>query len=162
MYKDYLKIRPCKTGMGVFTTVTIPAGVPIIEFRGDLFKSDETKHPDSEILQIGPNTFMGPSGDIDDYVNHSCAPNCIIHIVGNRAILYSRFLITPDSEITFDYSTSSTDTPDIWKMDCQCGSPNCRRTISGFSSLDAQTQEMYKNKGMIPSYIAMPHMFQKK
>ncbi len=85
-----------------------------------------------------------------------------MRITGNRAILYSRFLITSDSEITFDYSTTSTDTPDTWKMDCQCRSPNCRRIISGFPALDAQTQIAYQNKGMVPAYITMPHMFQNR
>lgn len=156
MYKEYLQLRPSKAGVGVFTTVTIPAGVPIFEFKGENFTTSTLKHPPSRTLQIGPNTHLGPSGEMDDYVNHSCNPNCALHMVGNRAFLYSRFLIPANSEIAYDYSTSSTDTPEEWSMNCKCGSNNCRRVISGFQTLDKSLQDEYRKNGLVPLFLSNP------
>ena len=159
MYKDYLKIQKSKTGLGVFTTTIIPSGVPILEFRGELFTTQNLKHPNSQTLQIGPDTHLGPSGDLDDYINHSCNPNCKLHIIGNRAILYSRFIIPINNEITFDYSTSSTCSPQEWSMECHCGAPYCRKIISGFDNLPENIKQEYMKQKMVPLYISLSHMF---
>ena len=150
MYKAYLT----KKGNGVFTSVRIPKGVPVCEVTGNLYAEDKLPDPTNPaILQVGPNLFVGPSGDVDDYIRHHCDPNCLLHIVGNRAILYSLYNIPEGSEITFDYSTSSTDTTDTWKMECNCGSPKCRKTISGLHYLPAEQVKEYSNKGMIPLFL---------
>ena len=80
--------------------------------------------------------------------------------MGNRAILYSLYVIPAGAELTFDYSTTSTDTLETWKMTCACGSHKCRKAISGYQYLDPTLQEEYKKKGMIPLFITTP-MFQK-
>lgn len=153
MYDTYLKKAKSKIGEGVFTTTNIPAGVPVLEFGGDLFVSDALKHAPSQTLQIGNDLHLGPSGKIGDHVNHSCNPNCTLHIVGNRAFLYSLHVIPADSEITFDYSTSSTDTIGDWKMECRCGLPTCRKIISGFQYLDPKLQENHAKNGLVPLFM---------
>lgn len=163
MYLQYLKIKPSKTGMGVFTTIQIPANLPIMEVRGPVYV--EKNIPDayySKYLQVGPNTFLGPSGGIEDNINHSCNPNCMVHVVGNRVVLYSLYVILPNTELTFDYSTTSTDTPDKWQMNCQCGDFNCRKIISGFQNLDPALQQKMMDKGIVPLYISNPNMIQRK
>lgn len=163
LFKQHLKVTPTKngTGNGVFTSVRIPAGTPVIEITGDLFTSETANHNDPALCQIGPNTFLGPSGDVDDYVNHSCNPNCLLHIVGNRAILFSLYDIPEGAEITFDYSTTSTDSLDLWKMNCQCGSHNCRGVISGHQYLPPELVEEYKKKRMIPLFLTDPIFMRK-
>lgn len=164
MYKQYLKVKQSKTGMGqgVFTTIKIPAGVPIFEVTGNIYNKQSLPTAKQEIaLQIGPDLFIGSSEGLMDYVNHSCNPNCLIHIVGSRAILYSMYVITPDTELTFDYSTSSTDSLEEWNMNCLCGDPNCRKVISGFHLLDEATQQDLKNKGMVPLFITHPIFMRK-
>ncbi len=152
MYNQYLKVLPTKNGDGVFTTVDIPAKTPILECTGDFFSNTNLpNHP--AVLQIADDLFLGPSGTADDKINHSCNPNCYLYIVGKRAILFSLYLIRANTELTFDYSTSSTDTLDQWKMDCNCGSYNCRKVISGFQYLDPKLQEEYKQKGMVPLFL---------
>lgn len=153
MYKQYLKVRNSKTGNGVFTTVQIPANAPILEFGGDFFTKENLKHPQDRILQIGKNLYLGPSGDVDDYINHSCKPNCYLSIIGKRAILYSSNIITIDSEITFDYSTSSTDSINEWSMNCLCGQPTCRKIISGFKYLSDDLKNHYRKNDMLPLFI---------
>lgn len=155
MYNQYLKVKPSKKNkFGVFTSVEIPAKSPICEFRGDLFKSDNLNHDLSEVLQIGVDSYLGPSGEMDDYINHSCNPNCSLFIIGKRAFLYSLYVIPANSEITFDYSTSSTDDKDNWIMQCNCGSHNCRKSISGYQYLPDNLKQQYKADGMIPLFLS--------
>ena len=156
MFKNYLKVLPAKIGNGIFTTIDIPANAPIFEIIGPLYSLSELPDPNHPaVLQIGNDTFMGPVGGLPgaDYLNHSCNPNCRLHIVGNRAVLYSLYLIKADSELTFDYSTTSTDTLAQWKMDCQCGLFNCRKTISGYQYLDDKTKADMLKKDMVPMFI---------
>jgi hypothetical protein len=163
MYKEYLKAQPSKIGgNGTFTTVTIPAGVPIMEITGPRVLDRDIEKDYEAYLQIGPNSFLGLSGDVDDYINHSCDPNCRASVVGNRAILFSLYVIPAGAELTFDWSTTSTDTKDKWKMDCKCGSNKCRGVISGFQYLDGMTRDLYIKKNMVPLYITNPGIIQKK
>jgi hypothetical protein len=157
MYNKHLVVKPNKTGVGVFTTVEIPAGEPIIEVTGQVYTEEKLPDPnDPALIQIGPNIFIGPSGTIDDFIGHSCSPNCLLRAVGNRAIIYSMYVIRANTEITFDYSTSSTDTLDKWQMNCNCGAFNCRRVISGYQYLDENLKEEYKKRGMIPLFLTNP------
>lgn len=167
MYKPYLKVQPSKisgSGKGTFTSVRIPADTPVMEFTGTIvLDRDLPKDADMSLyLQVGPNTYIGPSGEADDFVNHSCDPNCKLHVVGNRAILWSLYVIPAGAEITFDYSTTSTDTPSTWKMNCQCGSYKCRKVISGFETLDPMLQHDYMGRDMVPIYITQPGLIHKR
>lgn len=161
MYKEYLKIKPNKLGKGVYTNVQIPANIPILEFRGLLLSESEVTEHDRS-LQVGADLFLGPSGDVDDYIKHSCNPNCYVHATGKRAILYSLYLIQPDSELTFDYALTSTSNMDQWNMDCKCDDYSCRKVISGYQHMNWETQQMYEKKGITPIYIGHSEMFPKK
>lgn len=165
MYKQYLTVKESKKGgRGTFTNTKIPAGSPIMEVTGPVRLDREIPSEDnlSMYLQVGPNTYIGLSGAADDYLNHSCDPNCYVHVVGNRALLFSLYVIPKDAELTFDYSISSTDTLESWKMDCNCGSYKCRKVISGFQYLDPALQEIYKKKNVVPLYILEPNKIQKR
>jgi hypothetical protein len=165
MYGQYLEVRDSRIGKGTFTKVSIPAGLPIVEIHGPVLLDREVPSTDNIdiYLQVGPNTYIGPSGkNVPEYLNHSCDPNCYVHAVGNRAILYSLYVIPENAELTFDYSITSTDTYDTWKMECRCGSNKCRKLISGFRYLDPITQDLYKKKDLVPLYILEPTMIQKR
>lgn len=156
MYKKYLKIVDTKNkGKGVISTIRIPANSPIIEFTGEIHSEETMPDPNHPAwLQINHNSFIGASGDIDDFINHSCDPNCYLHIVGTRAIVYSLYEITPNMELTFDYSTSSTDDKEKWSMDCKCGSSKCRGLISGLQYLSDDIKKSYQDKNMIPLFLS--------
>ena len=163
MYTNYLKVQQTKTGNGVFTTVDISSNTPIIEIRGPIYTDKTLPDPsDPSILQIGPDIFMGATGGPDDMIRHSCNPNCLMHVVGNRAILYSMYVIKAGSELTFDFSATSTDTLDSWNMDCNCGSANCRKMISGFNTLDEETKKKLLDKNCVPIYITHPGLILKR
>lgn len=161
MFTQYLKVADSKTaGKGIFTTMEIPANVPIAEATGQVLVANEvTDTTDPYLLQVGPNIFINISGTLR-FINHNCDPNCRFHVMGNRAILYSLYVIPAGAELAFDYSTTSTDTLETWKMACACGSHKCRKVISGYQYLDPTLQEEYKKKGMIPLFITT-QMFQK-
>jgi hypothetical protein len=151
LFKQYLELRQNKTG--VFTTVDIPAKSPVIEITGNIYNYETVDHNHPATIQIGINKYIGPSGDIDDYINHNCDPNCFLQCVGNRAILYSIYDIASGSEITFDYCTSSTDTHELWSMNCNCKSVKCRKIISGFQYLPLNLVEQYKKQGIVPLFL---------
>jgi hypothetical protein len=163
MYNKYLEVRQSNIGKGLFTRVEIPSNVPIMEFTGSVVTFKELPADSSSYLQIGVNTYITPVGAVNgvDFINHNCDPNCMVQSVGNRAILYSLYIIPANTELTFDYSTTSTDTLEMWKMDCTCGSNRCRRVISGYQYLDKSLQEEYKKKNAIPIFITNP-IFQKR
>lgn len=150
MYQQYFKLNALNR---VITSVHIPAKIPICILGGDLFTQESIKHSNLEILQVGPNLFVGPTGNITDHIRHSCNPNCYLYIVGNRVILYSLYDILADSEITYDYSTSSTDSYESWSMNCNCQAHNCRKIISGIQYLNEDIIKEYKDKKMIPLFL---------
>ena len=162
MYSNHIKIKDSKHGKGLFTEVKIPMNIPLFEFTGNLYKLEELpdkNHP--AIIQVGLNAYLGPSGDLGDYINHSCDPNCKVHCVGNRGIVYSLYDIAIGSELTFDYSTTSTDSEEQWKLDCNCGSFKCRKVISGGHRLNYELVEEMNNKGMFPRFMQNLIVFKK-
>lgn len=56
------------------------------------------------------------------YVNHSCAPNTYLRIVGHRVELYALRTILPGEELTCDYG----ETQHAGAMPCRCGATPCR------------------------------------
>lgn len=163
MLKEHLKIKPNRNGQGIFTNVNISKDSPIIEMIGNALPEHQLKEPnDSMLLQVGSNTFITPSNDIDDLINHSCDPNCYLHVMGHRAVLFALYDIMAGTELTFDYSTSSTDTLDKWQMECHCSTFKCRKVISGIQYLPDNLIEEYKLKGMIPTFILQPNLFTRK
>jgi len=157
VFNRNLIIIETANGNGVNTLVDVPAKTIIFEFKGDFFTRDTLKHDQSYTLQIGKNKFLGPSGGFDDYINHSCNPNCGLVIVGSRAFLLSLYVIKADTEITFDYSTSSNDTLEQWQMNCKCGQFCCRKIISGYQYLNKTIKEKYQKLDVVPSYIIKEH-----
>lgn len=150
MYQQYLKRISSK---GVISTIEIAANVPVCQFGGDLFSRLELKHDYSEVLEIGPDLFLGPSGGIDDSIRHSCNPNCYLFIMGKRVVLYSLGVILAGVEVTYDYSITSTDTTETWKMNCNCGEFSCRKVISGLNYLPEDIKQKYIKNGMVPLHL---------
>lgn len=148
-------------GKGVFAGRKFSRGEVIIEFTGDWFTYEEQYEPclvEDMYLQVGENLFIGPSGGLDDFINHSCDPNAAI-IIGRQAgrqagrtiLLVAIRDISADEEIAYDYSLLMID--DDWEMACQCGSPNCRKRVREFKYLPDEVQEHYVALGIVPDYV---------
>lgn len=146
------KIIDTNIGKAVLSTSEFKPGGIILQFKGKAFKRKDVDDI-SKYLQINTDQFIGPSGGIDDYINHSCNPNCFVKIEEDSAYLVAIKNIEPNEELTFDYSTTSTDNKDQFNLKCQCGAENCRKLISGFKSIDLKTKINYITKDIFPNYI---------
>ncbi len=145
-----LEIRNCAAGRGVFTTATIGKGSLILPFTGPLLRRDQTTD-ETYAVQIGPDTYIGPSGGMDDLVNHSCSPNAALLIEADTACLVALENIEPGSEILFDYSTVMEEPQ--WQMPCCCGSPQCRKLIRAGEFLPPAIKQRYRQAGILAWYI---------
>lgn len=156
-----LSIITTALGRGVITTTPIASGQKILNFGGPFLQRQELPRPYDRVadhyMQIGPNLYLGPSGEEDDYFNHSCDPNAGIKIDGSSVALFAIRDIHSGDEITFDYSTTMDEHGDRafgnWTMDCQCGSAICRRNIKDFSFLTPERQQFYIRLRVVPEYV---------
>jgi len=141
-------------GRGLFATQLIKKGGQILEFTGPFISLEEAwqKAPDklSCPLQIGPTQYI----DIQEpgvLANHSCSPNAGVQ---NDRFLVAIQDIQPGQEIFYDYSTTmETMDEDNWTLECRCGGPNCRHTISDFRCLPPEVQESYLQLNIVQSFI---------
>jgi SET domain-containing protein len=144
-----------ETGRGVFAGQRFHAGEEILTFTGRRMMRWEIppfgRQEEDFYLQVDHDVFIGPSGEIDDYVNHSCDPNGGVVIVGDSARLIAIKAIEPGQEIRFDYSTTMRNP--ILVMTCSCGSAICRGRVDDFDLLPGNIQERYKVIGIVPDYV---------
>ena len=150
-----LLLGDCKHGKGVFAAEDIETGSEILQFEGPIVGSADLPSPYSAendyFLQIDDGLFLGPSGGLDDYVNHSCSPNTGVLFESGIIRLVAIASIPAGSEINFDYSTTMDNF--WWEMDCSCGSEHCRRKVRNFVDLEAEIQDGYIKMGIVPDYI---------
>lgn len=141
-------IQSCpERGRGVFSNKSFKANDYIMKFTGNLTPINEIKDF-THYLQITPGLFMGPSGGADDYVNHSCDPNCSLYFENNELILRAIRDIEPGQELSFDYGTVQFTEPTTFE--CKCDSPECRGTISNFYALPDDIKQYYLENNMVP------------
>lgn len=122
-------------GNGVFAADSIREGEPIIVFSGPVLHRSEVDF-NGYHLQIGQTLYLGPSGIVDDYINHSCQPNSGFR--GGLTLFALRDIAT-DEELTWDYSTAI-DEEDFAGFPCACGAPDCRGLVRSFRHLPADVQ----------------------
>jgi SET domain-containing protein len=94
-------------------------------------------------LPLDDNYFIGATNkeeekDIKLYINHSCEPNCGVR---GEISFVAMTNISMGAELTIDYCMVDNEE---YVIDCKCGSPNCRRKISGFDWKLKNLQEKYK------------------
>jgi SET domain-containing protein len=139
-------------GRGVFAAKAFTKGAEVLQFLGEV--RDVGHFSDlTHALQIGPREFLSASGGIDDYVNHSCQPNCGIRDDEGRIILIALRPIRRDEEISFDYST--TQSGGYWTMDCQCGAASCRNRIGDFKDLPRAVRDYYVRENAVLPFLLL-------
>jgi len=150
-----LELRPSHHGQGVFTTEKIHEGEVVFAFEGKFFLRHELPTPYSSVedkyLQVGDYLYIGPSGKLDDYVNHSCDPNAAVIVEETPTIFLVAIRdIQAGEELTFDYSVTMNE--DEFEMPCNCHSVICRKTIRDFKYLPEAVKERYKAMKIVPNY----------
>ena len=150
-----LLLSESKNGKSIVANRDFKKNEPIIEFQGELFTYKQLPTPyngdDDHYIQIESDLYIGPSGDLDDFVNHSCNPNSGIKVTSKKVVLIAIKNIQVGQEISFDYSTTMDE--DDWEMDCNCGSQYCRKRIRDFKYLSKKIQKKYIRLGIVPTFI---------
>jgi uncharacterized protein len=146
-------------GNGVFALEDIAKGERIAVFGGDIMLIDEIDSLPAELQDypmqiedrfvIGSRTNKGPENT--DFFNHSCDPNAGIK---GQIFLVAMRNIAKGEEITFDYAmtVAESDESDIvFEMNCECGSPKCRKIITENDWKSPELQTRYS--GFFSQYI---------
>lgn len=139
-----MEIRPSKLeGVGVFALRNLKLGQKIIiqneeEFNNQIPWSEFEKLDDKQkqmvfSFAIGtPKGFVAPANlnfnnlSGNWFLNHSCNGNVGFDKQGNFIAIRD---IQKDEELVYDYALLESN-PNF-KMNCQCGSANCRHVITG-------------------------------
>ena len=142
------EVRPSPIhGKGLFAKVAIAAGEVVAVKGGYVLTGAEWRKLEPRLgpaeIQIGEDLFIAPSrpGEFAGgmvYTNHSCDPN--IAVQGQIAFVAMRD-IAAGEELTHDWAT--TDDLD-YEMECRCGSPRCRRIITGKDWMKPGLQNRYR------------------
>lgn len=142
-------------GKAVFAARSFKGNDVIAQFTGPrIHKSKLPKRytgKNDRYIQVGIDEFLGPSGDVDDLINHSCNPNSGLKFTDSGILLIAIKKIKVGDEINWDYSTTLFE--NHWRMRCNCRESNCRKIIGDFTFLDKKTQDKYKKLDIIPPYI---------
>ncbi len=147
MADDYTIIDSLGHGRGVITNRHYTRGEFVMNFTGEkthINDIDDFTH----YLQITPELFISPSGNADDFVNHSCDPNCALYFENDGLVLRAIKDIAPGQELSFDYGTIMFSEPTEFK--CECGSSKCRDIIGNYYTLPEELQTQCQSANMIP------------
>lgn len=141
-----LRVRRSRIhGKGVYTTRKIRAGTRIIEYTGAYIPKKEAKelgphnpadpyHTFYYLLENGDVIDAGKGGNDARWINHSCAPNCVMEEEQHRLFVYALETIYPGDELFYDYSIDPGErrTKAVEKAYvCLCGAAECRGTMLG-------------------------------
>jgi SET domain-containing protein len=115
-------VRRSATGLGLFATNVIPARRRIIEYTGPLITNEEVERSRGKYffgLDETHSVNGSPRSNIARYINHSCRPNAEAIITGRRIWIWSRKVIQPGEEITYNYGKEYFD-EQIKPVGCKC------------------------------------------
>lgn len=140
MSKDYYVKETARIGKGLFVGKNFAKDEFILFIEGKVVETNDHSSFPQEVqdhwFPFDRNKYVLPQAPWM-YLNHSCDPNA--GIKNNREIVAMRS-IKKGEEITIDYAMNSNDE---WTMECNCGSPKCRKLIGHFNMLDEETKLRY-------------------
>lgn len=142
---DKVEVRESNIqGIGTFAKESIRKGEVVFIKGGHIVKGEEmfTSSQINSYLPLGNNYFMAAINkdeekDVKLYVNHSCNPNCGLR---GDIVFVAMKDIEANEELTFDYAFVD---DEDYKIECSCGTENCRKTITGFDWKIKELQEKY-------------------
>jgi SET domain-containing protein len=131
--------EPIKQG----ETVCIVGGMVMTDSE---FESFQAAHPTYNSIQINDHLHLVEDPQItrslEGSMNHSCDSNTWM---ADEVTLVARRDIASGEEATVDYALFTTQSN--WMLDrrCRCGSPYCRRIITGDDWRREEVQERYRD-----------------
>ncbi|MCX6717527.1 MAG: SET domain-containing protein-lysine N-methyltransferase [Candidatus Taylorbacteria bacterium] len=120
-------------GQGIFATKNYKKGEFVVKLTGKKIKWKYDEKKDRAYCAnwtgIEKDLWIDPDFPLSN-INHSCDPNLGIK---GKIMFYAIRDIKIGEEFTFDYSTSEEEID--WIMKCNCGSKNCRKTMTAIQFL---------------------------
>ncbi len=141
-----LELRSCpeKGGFGLFACQPISAGELLAFWGGQVVTTEQLEELPVERqthgIQVDEDLYLVPAvhGDPSDYFNHSCEPNCGL---GSPVSMIAIREIAVGEEACYDYAMS--DSSDYDEFECHCGTPACRKRITGRDWMISELQKRY-------------------
>jgi len=133
-------------GRGLFAIEPILKGEIVCIKGGHIFNRETLDRVALSLgpaeIQIAENLFIGPLSEVERegsmiFSNHSCEPN--IGVKGQIVFVAMRD-IDPGEELTHDWATTDDDN---YEMECKCGTPSCRKIITGQDWRRKDLQQKY-------------------
>jgi uncharacterized protein len=161
MFFSYLspktEVRQSKIhGRGLFATTDIAKDEVVAVKGGHIvdrktLREKITPRLGSVEIQIDDDLFIAPvTADERElsmlYSNHSCDPN--LGMRGEITFVAMRD-IRAGEELTHDWAMTD---DDEYSVECKCGSPNCRKTVTGKDWQRLELQKRYG--GYLSAYLA--------
>jgi uncharacterized protein len=147
---DFYKNKSSIEGFGVFAGEFVPVGT-IVYYCGSgdkiISKNEFQSLPKQKKEHLFINGAEDEAGNwlvTDGDANHSCDSNILSIFVDSIYCDIAIKDIDKDEEITLDYGLLYSSFP--WRMECKCGSPNCRKIIELGRPVDLQTQYLWFSK----------------
>jgi SET domain-containing protein len=120
-------------GWGVYATKTISKNTRIIDYAGEKISSQESLKRERRYLRKGHvwcftltrRTVIDAAvgGNDARFINHSCRPNCYVHITGGVIWIRAARTIRRGEELTYNYHTDGEAL-----IECRCR-PGCQGLI---------------------------------
>jgi hypothetical protein len=139
-------------GKGYFADEDIPIGT-IIYFYGEndkRFSKEEfeklEKNEKDRLLEFAVEDEFGNWVETctGPYTNHSCDPNIMPLFISGYYTDIAVKDIKKGDEITIDYSQFFSSTK--WKMECNCGTKRCRKTIGFGLNPNFETEKLWRTR----------------
>lgn len=131
-------------GIGAFAKATIIKGEIVFVKNGHILpNAEKCSHSIIDCYwPIDDEHVLGARTDdecekVKLYINHSCDPNCGLQGINVGIAIRD---IVMGEEITFDYSTLDNEE---YSFICTCGSPQCRKVITGYDWKKLEVQRKY-------------------
>lgn len=127
-----VELRAGEIGYGVVARETIAPGEVVLA-PSHVFVTAPHRHT----IQLDAELHQAGTDEIDDYLNHACAPN--LRLDAERLCFVAIRPIEPGEQLTFNYLTSEWDMAEAFH--CSCGAAGCFGKIRGFRWLSPAQQE---------------------
>lgn len=134
-------------GIGMFAIRPIKKGEKVLIWGGEYINKEQAEKAKSKgklVIQWDDNLFSTEDAGNDRgyFINHSCDPNAWM---SDTFTIVAMKDINIGDEITIDYAIFEDNENYISKWECKCGSPICRKKITGRDWELEKLQKKYKN-----------------
>lgn len=149
-----LRLGAGVSGRGVRARRALPRGWIVHRLSGLPLSAPEyvQLHPlkRRRCTQVAAAVYRGPSGEFDDWFNHSCRPNLDVREVDGELLLVTNRDLRADEELTWDYASVVTDR--FSRFRCRCGEAACRQIIQRFADCPMQARAALARRRGVPGY----------